>query len=333
MKNFLTTFIRFSYLILFSLILLFLLYFIFDPFKVLKNYSDYSNNYVISNRDYISTNTFINNYKKNKYNSFIFGSSRTLGFKPKSWKKYLLDADKPYVFDASGESVFGIYSKLKFLDSLSIPINNAIILLCRDVSFGYSENPKGHLFIKHPSVSKESKFTFHLEFIKAYFNPKFIFNYYLYTLTKRYEPFMNGYIEDRKITFDTITNELNIIDQENEIVHNPTAYYQKREDIFFDRVSEKSDSTQRITEKYQFYLGRIKEILEKKHTKYKVVLSPLYEQVKFNSNDSLFLHDLFGSNLYDFSGENDLTKSKINYYETNHFRPNVGDSILKKMYP
>jgi hypothetical protein len=244
-----------------------------------------------------------------------------------------LDADKPYVFDASGESVFGIYSKLKFLDSLSIPINNAIILLCRDVSFGYSENPKGHLFIKHPSVSKESKFTFHLEFIKAYFNPKFIFNYYLYTLTKRYEPFMNGYIEDRKITFDTITNELNIIDQENEIVHNPTAYYQKREDIFFDRVSEKSDSTQRITEKYQFYLGRIKEILEKKHTKYKVVLSPLYEQVKFNSNDSLFLHDLFGSNLYDFSGENDLTKSKINYYETNHFRPNVGDSILKKMYP
>lgn len=332
MKIFLTTFLRFFYLLIFIYIVLLLLYFKYDPFKVLKNYTDYSNNYVITNRDYISTNTFINKYRKNNYNSFIFGSSRTLAFKPKSWKRYLLSSDNPYVFDASGESVYGIYLKLKFLDSLGIPINNAIILLCRDVSFGYSDNPKGHLFIKHPSVSKESKLAFHLEFIKAYYNPKFIFNFYTFTLTRRYQPFMNGYIENRKITFDTITNELNIVDQEYEIVHDPIGYYHKRNDIFFERGSEKKDSTSRITDTYQFYLRSIKEILEKRNTNYKVVLSPLYEQVKFNDHDLVFLHELFGGKLYDFSGDNSLTMSKLNYYETNHFRPNVGDSILKRIY-
>jgi hypothetical protein len=256
-----------------------------------------------------------------------------LGFKPRSWKKYLLNSDNPYVFDASGESLLGIYTKLKFLDSLNVPIDNVIILLCRDVSFGYYENPEGHLFIKHPSVSKESFLTFQLEFIKAYFNPKFLFNYYLYTVSRQYKPFMNGYVENRKITFDPVSNELNIVDQEYEIIHDSNGYYEKRKDVFFDRLAERTDSIQRITKEYKFFLERIKEMLEKHNSNYKIVLSPLYEQVKFNPKDVFFLQNLFGNKVFDFAGENDLTKSKFNYYETNHFRPSVGDSILNRIYP
>jgi hypothetical protein len=97
-------------------------------------------------------------------------------------------------------------------------------------------------------------------------------------------------------------------------------------------MGEKTDSIQRINKKQIFMLKEVKHILEKNNTNYKVVLSPLYEQIKFNNSDLLLLENEFGNNLYDFSGKNSFTDVKTNYYETSHFRPNVGDSILKIIY-
>jgi len=308
------------------------LYLYFDPFKVLRQYSDYSYPHVIPNRDYISTSMFIKNYNKNSYNSFIFGSSRTLAFRPDSWSKYLSDNDHPFMFDASGESIYGIYTKLKYLDSKNVDIRNALILLCRDASFIKTERQNGHLFIKHPATSGRNSLIFQCKFFKAYLNPKFLFNFYSFKIYGAYKPYMSGYIDNRKITFDTITNEIDIIDQETEILLNPVDYYAKREDLFYERTGEKTDTIQRITEEYLVILKEVKRILEKNNTDYKVVLSPLYEQIKFNPSDLSILKKEFGNNLYDFSGKNSLTDSIYNYYEVNHMRPNVGDSIFNIIY-
>ena len=307
-------------------------YLYFDPFKVVNLYNDYSNPFVMPNRDFVSTTMFINNYKKNKYNSFIFGSSRTMAFKPKSWRKYLSKNDSPFLFDASSESIYGIYTKLKYLDSRNIEIKNALIILCRSASFNFEENQKGHLFIKHPATSQESNFSFQLEFFNAYSNPKFLFSFYSYKILGTYKPFMSDYIENRKITFDTITNEINEIDQENEITQNPKEYFSKRKEMFYERVGEKTDSVKRITKKQLFMIEGIKRILEKNKTRYRVVLSPLYEQIKFNPADLIILKNEFGNNLYDFSGKNSFTDNKMNFYETSHYRPSVGDSIFKIIY-
>ena len=332
MKQFISRLVRFSLIGIILSLVLFSSYFYFDPFKVLRHYNDYSYSYVIPNRDYISTTMFMSNYKNKSYNSFILGSSRTLAFKPNSWRKYLSDNDNPFVFDASNESIYGIYTKLKYLDSTNVEIKNALIILCRDVSFNYTENHKGHLFIKHPATSGESNLAFQFEFFKAYLSPKFPFNFYSYKILGTYMPFMAGYIDRRKITFDTITNEINIIDQETEITENPAEYYAKRRDLFYERIGEKTDSIQGITNKHLFLLKEIRRILEKNNTNYKVVLSPLYDQTKFNPSDLLLLKIEFGNNLYDFSGKNSFTDNKMNYYETNHYRPNIGDSILKRIY-
>lgn len=332
MKQFITKLAYFSLIGIIPILSLFSSYLYFDPFKVLRHYDDYSYPYVIPNRDYISTDMFINNHKKNNYNSFIFGSSRTLAFRPKSWSKFLSVKDNPFMFDASGESIYGIYTKLKYLDSTNVEIKNALIILCRDCSFSQAENHKGHLFVKHPATSGEDNISFQFDFFKAYLSPKFLFNFYSFKILGNYKPFMSGYIENRKITFDTLTNEINIIDQETEIVQNPTEYYAKRKELFYVRISEKTDSIQRINKKQLFMLKEVKRILEKNNTNYKVVLSPLYEQIKFNNSDLLLLENEFGNNLYDFSGKNSFTDNKTNYYETSHFRPNVGDSILKIIY-
>lgn len=332
MKLFLKKVSCFALIAMIPILGLFIMYLYWDPFKVLKSYKDYSNSSVITNRDYISTSMFLYNKGKYNYNSFIFGSSRTLAFRPQSWQKFLPPDAVPFMFDASRESIYGIYTKLKFLDSTKVPIKNVLIILCRDCSFSQSGNHEGHLFVKHPATSGESNWSFQANFLEAYYSPKFLFNFYSYKLLGHYHPFMSGYIEDRKIVFDTITNEISILGQENEILQNPNEYYTRRNSLFYERIGEKTDTTQRINEKHRFMLKEVTSILERNKTNYKVILSPLYEQVKFNQADLSILEAEFGDKLFDFSGKNSFTDYKTNYYETSHFRPIVGDSILKLIY-
>jgi len=317
----------------FGVMLIFLVsYWINDPFKVLKKYNDYSYPFVIPNRDVISTEMFVKNYPKYHYNSFIFGSSRTLAYRPSSWARKLDESDKVFMFDASAESIYGIYTKLKFLDSRNINIKNSLIILCRDVSFLNKANHQGHLFIKDPLTSGESEFDFQATFFKAYLNPKFFFSYYVYLNTKKYKPFMAGYIENRKIRFDPVNNAITILDQEDEITNQTKRYYEVRNKLFYKRGEEQIDSVVEINKEFDYMLSEIKRILVKHKTNYKIVLSPLYEQIKFNPKDLKKLQNLFGENVYDFSGKNTFTDKVTNYYEISHYRPIVGDTILNIIY-
>lgn len=332
MKQFLVNIIRFVAIGMIPFFVLILGYYIYDPFKVIYTYRDYSYAYVIPNRDYISTEAFINQQHQYHYNSFIFGSSRTLAFRPSSWKKYLSPDDSPFVFDASAESIYGIYKKIKYLDSINTSIKNAIILLCRDYTFVYSKNYDKHLYIKHPATSGESNLFFHYLFLNAYFSSGFLFSFYNYTFTKKYQPYMERYIENRKIAYDTITNELNIQDQEDEIASNPSEYYHNKKEMFYERPKETTNDFVAINAEQLRMLREIEQIFRKDGTNYKVVISPLYEQIKFIPSDLAALSAIFGQNLYDFSGKNALTDVQTNYYETSHYRPSVGDSIFKIIY-
>jgi hypothetical protein len=307
-------------------------YIYYDPFKVVHHYEDYSYPYVIPNRDYVSTEMYVNNLEKYKYNSFIFGSSRALAFNPTAWKNYLEEGDSPFMFDASGESLYGIHTKLKYLDSQGANLKNILIILCRDGAFDYSTNPSGHLNIKHPLTSKESWFSFHLAFFKSYLNLKFLISFYSYSFSREFKPYMAGLIEYRKIKLDSITNGLIIVDQEEEINTYQDEYYKRRANLFYNRKGERQDSTQRIANEYLIMLNEIKQILNKNDSRYKVVLSPIYDQVKISKADLTILHNLFGENLYDFTGQNSITMYDTNWYETYHFRPFIADSIMRRIY-
>lgn len=315
-----------------GLLLILGLYFYNDPFKVVHPYKNYSNSYVIMNRDFVTTQGFLRNNPEQHYNSFIFGSSRTLGFSPYSWEKYLSPNSHVYMFDASAESIYGIYTKLKFLDSLNIRIQNALIIICRDVTFKKTDNYDAHLFIKHPAVSNESKLDFQLAFLKAYLDPVFMYNYYKFRMTKKISPSMESYIEKRTIVYDSVNNQLRILDQERDIQQDPAGYYAKYKDLFYPRAGESIDTSEQIAVPQARMLQEIKKILDKNKTHYAVVISPLYEQMKFSQHDKVILENYFGDNLYDFSGKNSFTDLQTNYYETSHFRPHVGDSILQRIY-
>lgn len=330
MKQFLK---RLCLFVLFPFVFLLGGYIYFDPFKVIYAYDNYDRTPVISSRDYISTEHYLKNKGKYHYNSFIFGSSRTIAFKTDVWKQYLEDDAILYKFDASAESVSGITAKLKYLDKEKAGIKNALIILCRDWSFSSNKNRTEHLFKKHPAVSGKSWLDFHLTFFKAYLNPRFLWVYYNYKLTGKYKDWMVYVIAQDQFTIDTVTNEMTETVLDKKIEKDPKQHVKDLGGVFYNRPEiAKEDSISRIDQDYLVQLKEMKSILEKQGTNYKIVAGPLYEQVKWNKKDKDILIKIFGKNFYDYTGKNKFTDNEENYYEDSHYRPVVGTVILHEIY-
>jgi hypothetical protein len=321
----------FLVLLLIPALILAILYIYFDPFKVIDKYTKYSYSTIEPNRDYISTEIFLANRDKFKYDSFILGSSRATSFSPNSWSKHLDKNAAPFAFDASGESCYGIYHKLRFLEREKTDIKNVLILFCRGAFANYT-NPDGHLGIKHPKVSGESWIKFHFVFFKAYFNLRFLLGYYSYIITGKQNPFTHGIIQDRGIFIDYGTNHIKMDTWENQLIEDPRKYYQSRKDVFYKRGGEMFETKQEIEENSLEMLIGIKEILLRNNSNYKIILSPIYDQVRFSVKDKELLHEIFGDHLYDFTGKNFITENDTNWYEIYHFRPFIGDSIMNIIY-
>jgi hypothetical protein len=306
----------------------------FDPFRIVRGYDDFSKNMsVIPNRDFVSTETYLKNREKHRYDSFIFGSSRTVAFKTHAWANYLPPGSRPFMFDASGESVYGIYKKIAFVDSLGETIRNCLVILCTDTSFARDSDQDGHLFVKHPRVAGTSWIHFYLEFLKSYLDPKFLFSYYKFMITQKYEPSMRRFITTAQIKYDGVTNDIYLIDVDNELRRDEVGYYRSRANVFFDRKPTVGEAEPLITDKLIAMLQEIMDIFKRHGTDYKIIISPLYDQIQLNPADLDRLKRIFGeSRVFDYSGKNRITESIENYYEDKHYRPEVGILILQEIY-
>ena len=124
MKTFLHRLINFSLVGIIPLTLLLSVYIFLDPFKVIYSYEIFydssAKGWVGLNKDYVSTSTFLNGYKNNHYNSFIFGNSRSIFYQISDWEKHLPAGSSCFHFDASGETLFGIGKKIEFIDSRGV---------------------------------------------------------------------------------------------------------------------------------------------------------------------------------------------------------------------
>jgi len=333
MKKFIFRFIIFVFPIMVLLILSILFYIINDPFEVVWKYKYQfvsTKNYQISlNRDFQSTQLFLMNYKKNKYNSFILGNSRSLFYLTETWNKYI--NGNCFHFDASKESLYGINCKLNLINELNLNIKNVMIIMDVDV-LKQVKNTEGHLFIKHPILSKESYLSFQYEMFKGFF-PKTMIAYtdLFFNGKKKY---MSKYgIIDNLWKHDFKSNQLKYYVYDQQIKINPDLYYADKKNIFYKRDSIQIFNEPVIGTEQKILLLNICKILTSNKTNFKIIISPLYDQIKFNCKDLNFLKNLFGSeNVFDFSGINTLTADYRHYYESSHYRPVVCDSIMKMVY-
>ena len=329
MKKFVKTALLFSI----PFILIISSYFILDPFKILFKNDLSSKHPVILNRDFVSSEKYIKQHKTQDYNAFIFGSSRTVAFKTRSWTPYIGMKQRPFVFDASGETIYGIWKKVKYIKENGNKIDFALLIFCSDVTFLEDFNSKEHLRIKHPEISKESKAKFYFLFFKTYFSHGFFIKFLDYSIFHKKRNYMNSFLELRDIHSDPFTNDLFIDDQENKIIAKKEEYYFTRKDLFFTRNDTLQYYQKQITPKMRNMLIEIKNIFNELKTDYKIVLSPLYNQKKLDPEDFSLITEIFGSdNVFDYSGINEITNSKYNYYEDSHYRYHVGRKILSEIY-
>ncbi|HEY6144244.1 MAG TPA: hypothetical protein VIV55_12590 [Flavobacterium sp.] len=314
------------------------MYFYLDPFKVLYKYESFYRSgvpsYVSLNNDYVSTQTFLNNSTKYKYDAFIFGNSRSIFYEIDTWEKYI-KTDNCFHFDASGETLLGIKRKISFLNRNHSKISHALIFL--DYStLSQTEEKKGHLFISHPILSNQNWFSFQLAYFKTFFSPKFLITYLDFTFSHKVKDYMKeGHLlDDDPFDYTLKYNEMRFGKFEKLIKDNPLVYYdQKKMSLFFarDTIQKYSDP---IIHKTQYkMLSEISNILKNNNTKYKIIINPLYDQMKLNDNDIKLLKNIFGTkNVFDFSGINFITNDYHNYYETSHYRPHIADFIMKEIY-
>lgn len=336
MKNFLINLARFALVPAILLIVWVFIYVLMDPFKVIGHYeSFYDNNakaHIIYNQDYVSTQTFDNNYKKQSYNSFIFGNSRSMFYQISDWKRYIGNNNRGFHFDASGEALYAMHKKILYVDKKNVKINHALIILDFDLLKRDKPN-EGPLFLISPQlVNNKNLLSFHFTYFRSFTYPSFFLPVIYYKLTDNIPPFMKEALDYKQRRVDPISNELQF-ELFEKMIKEGKYYTKERLTHFYKRAGVLAYYPPSISSAQKSMLIEIKEIFLKHHTKYKIIISPLYDQVKFNQSDLEYLKSLFGEeNVFDYSGINDITQNHTNYYESSHYRPIVARKILDDIY-
>ena len=334
MKSFFKDIFVFLLPLLVVFVVLITVYFTFDPFKVLYSYDPCESFTMNMNRDYVSTETFLAYNDIEHYDSFIFGSSRAIGYNPNAWIEYIGQKTKPFSYDAASENIYGIYYKIKFLDKLGVSLSNSLILVDVTVDFFTQQKERDYLSKTHPMLLGNtlcSRLGFQYSHLRAYLSLRFLISYYGYDFFRFDNKFTERHRLKSSMRIEYPTNGL-VADDFNVFLKNNPSYYKNKE-IFYKRPDQEYVYDELITEDVKAMLVEIKQTLNKHHTNFKVVINPMYDQRKLCSADLEILTTVFGKDsVFDFSGKNQITKSKYNYYENNHFKPSVGDSIMAIIY-
>ncbi|MEJ8816957.1 hypothetical protein [Lacibacter sp. H407] len=320
------------------LLVLMVLYFLYDPFKVLRHYNSYyesgGNNYVTLNKDYVSTENFINRYPRQQYTSYVLGNSRSIYYEVNTWGQLTGEpADRCYHFDAYGENLYGVAKKIRFLDNNNCQIKHVLLVIDK-VLLEETKNQKKYFRIKHPAVSGESRLKFQITFFKAFLNYAFLKEFIpAFVFSVKPDSAAGGIFQSIPMLYDPVTNEQRMEFLEQQIRTNKEQYYLKRKPVFYKRDSLAVNVAPVIGRAQKKLLTGIKQVFDKHQTNYKIVVSPLYDQLKLAPVDLLYLQELFGTiNVFDFSGKNAFTETIENYYEDSHYRPHVADSIMYRIY-
>ena len=305
-----------------------------DFFKIFGFQDYYTNQKVGLNRETVTTTTYNHYRESEKFNSFIFGSSRSQAYKCANWLPYLDERAKPFHFDASGEGVWGISKKVKYIDEVGGTINNALVVIDR-YALRRTYPKDGHMFIAMPCVSKSSSIEYYSTFLLASLNLKFLMAYIDYSIFKTHRDYMGHLIMRSKYSHYANTKNCDIwYGWDKEIKMDSIAYYKKQNNkgIFYNRTGIGSFKVL-VTPEEKEQLLIIKNIFEKHNTNYKIIISPLYDQVSMEQEQIELLEDVFNKeNIYNFSGKNKLTEPIYNFYETSHYRPHIANEILEVVY-
>jgi hypothetical protein len=238
---------------------------------------------------------------------------------------------KSFSYGNWNETIGGIYEKIRLLDSLGYSLNNVFIYLDTDCTFEANGQTR---YYDHYLLTKENKYKY---LVRHYndFASRLNLDCFKILIGKSIKPSSKFYASGIS---DPITNDFSHICSDSIINSygntNFTGDYIKRIDslkkagFFTSRSKNQRFLEQQISPAEAEILKKIMGILGKHHTSYYVVITPLYDQFKFNKADIEYLRKFFGNRLYDFSGINTFTQNEYNYPDKRHFLPYISKRII-----
>lgn len=237
-------------------------------------------------------------------------------------------------FDASSETLYGIYKKMYLIDQLGDHMENALLILDPDILSKDTPIRNSHLFYPSPATEQYKHWAgFQWIHFMTFCNPKIIFAVCDFAISGKVKDYMarNFLIKEFNIKYQLPYNEISYDSIESEIQKG--NYYTKEQMTTFEGKQIKDIHPAVIKSNQYALLQNMASILKKHHSHYKIIISPLYYQQQLNPKDKNILIHLFGKeNIYDFSGINEITQDYHNYYENSHYRPCAAQYILHKVY-
>lgn len=333
---------KFSLIVLaasFPLWVLLAFYIWLDPFKVLRpNYPFFKPNtpiYVGTNKSFISVEDYNHNYKNRHYNSFIFGPSLSIGYRAKSWGKYLPADASIFHFDASAETFDGILMKMDYIISKGETIKNALVILDPWI-FERINEEYTHLYIQHPDITPQPDYIqFQWTFFKVFLNQQFLSSY-IDLKINGFKPYMKEHavFSDQIINYDPLTNEETNINYDSMLNHDTENYYKMRAEEFVRTYNKTKELAPYFDKDIVAKLKRMNEIFHSQNTSFKIILPPFYTLATLAPKDKAILYSIFGrQNICDLSGANALSLDYHSFYDGNsHPRPSTCDKVLRIAY-
>ncbi len=281
--------------------------------------TNFSRQVMPPNMNYVKIKYLLEN--KNKFDSFIFGSSRVSYIN----EEKITNGRYYNMFYAEGVPEEHL-ANIRFLLKNGVSMKNLMIGLDE---FSGVIDPKQHLSSllvqPYPGVSGKKLLNFYGEYFFRLdkFIPE-LEDYIRHNYTKRNSP------EEHRIFFDMYgTGRILIPAVDKEIERDVQAHiHDKRFLEPFHRVGDNSANA----------LAAMKEIVDlakRKGINLTVFINPIHKTTYLDTNLSQFAS--FKKKLaaiteyYDFSGLNSITTNNYYYYESSHFRLLVGDMMLKTM--
>ena len=307
------------------------LYVAADPFGIVRYhprlYSDWA---LQPNRDFVSTELYLRR-PRGAYDSFIFGNSRSLAFLSEDWQRYLPATARPFHFDASGESLFGLWTKVRYIDRRGDTIRNAIFVIDSSV-LANVQNDKLHLFVKDYRISGESAVAFHWIAFRAFLSKGYLWRYADYRIFGIIRSSMKETFDDRVFTHLPETNDLQFTSAEIAIAKDSISFY-RDSTRFRPHNLAAHDYGAAIGTPQIAMLRDIRRVLDAHHSDYFFILSPLSDHRRMSPSDVAALRLIFGAQrVHDFTGLNALTRDIGHFYEASHFRPPVARAVLSEIY-
>ena len=325
---------RILLLLLVPVLLLAAVYFVTDPYKTLRPFS--LTYFDSTNRDYLSSELFLLNADEQRYDSYIFGSSRGCGINSYHWLKYLPEGSKQFLFQAWSETITGIDQKVSYIDEHQYNLRNALILIDIPGTFAKSQLPTQALTIKDPHFSGQPRWLYQATLLFDFLQKP---SEWVRAVRKWLHP------RRPNVVFDSVSNDWEKGNRDLDVNTMPekdnlknltrtarAAFFKNYVDNPYAAVPA---SEPLVDDAMVRTMEHIREVFRRHGTDYRIIVTPgyRYEYPPISSRDLEILQSVFGQDrVFDFSGRTDMTSDYDSFSDSNHFGLRIGWMMLEEIF-